>query len=90
MPFKQIRDFLQKFENLRSHKKVVEDEVLEWCLKKTGLKSGEISVKVRRPNVVIETKNMGAKTAIFISQNSLFLFLKTRFGANAPDKILFK
>ena len=90
MPFKQILDFLKKFENLRSHKKIVEDEVLEWCLKKTNLKTEDISVKVRRPYVIIAAKNMGAKTAIFTSQNSLLRFLKDRFGENAPDKLLFK
>ena len=90
MPFKQIFDFLQRFESIRTHKKIIEEEVLEWCLKKTNLKPEEISVKIRHPHVVINTRDMGAKTAIFTSQNSLFRLLKEKFGDRAPDKFLFK
>lgn len=90
MPFKQIFDLLRRFENIRTHKKIIEEEILEWCLKKTNLKSEDISIKVRRPHIIVATQNMGAKTAIFTSQNSLFQLLKAKFGDKAPDSFLFK
>ena len=90
MPFKRIIEFLNKFENIKNHGNNVEVKAVEWCLKKTGLGSKDISVKVRRPNIIISTGNASAKTAIFTAQNSLFEELKKKFGPNAPDKIIFK
>ncbi len=90
MSFKRIFEFLNKFENIKNHGNNVEMKVAEWCLKKTGLSLKDINVKVRRPNIIISTKNASAKTAIFTAQNSLFEELKNKFGSSAPDKIIFK
>ena len=78
------------FENIKNHGSAVEKEVVGWCLKKTNLDPKEISIKVRRPNIIISTRSASAKTVIFTAQNSLFKELRDKFGEKAPEKILFK
>ncbi|QQG45924.1 MAG: hypothetical protein HYY55_03000 [Candidatus Niyogibacteria bacterium] len=90
MPFKQIFEFLKKFDGLKSHSQIVEKDILEWCFKKNNLSGNDLEIKVRQPNIIISTKNMAVKTFIFTSQNSLLDELRKKFGNRAPQKILFK
>ena len=90
MPFKQVFEFLKKFEGLKTHNQVLEKEILEWCLEEIKLTPGEVSVTVRHPNIIISTKNMAAKTAVFTGQNSLFNKLRIKFGKTFPDRLIFK
>ena len=90
MSLKQIFEFLKKFEGLKSHSQIVEKEILDWCIKKTNLNAQDFEVKVRHPQIIIATKNMAAKTAIFTLQNSLFDELEKKFGSRYPTRLLFK
>ncbi|MCH7882812.1 hypothetical protein IIA95_00095 [Patescibacteria group bacterium] len=90
MPFRQITDFLKRFEKISHNHEIIEKEAIKWCESRALIDPCGLKIEMRHPRLIIKTQSMALKNSIFLTQTALLRELKKKFGQRAPTIISFK
>lgn len=90
MPFRQITDFLKRFEKISYTHEIIEKEAIKWCASHVRIDPYELKIEMKHPRLIIKTQSMALKNSIFLTQTTLLHELKKKFGQRAPTTISFK